>query len=165
MDGLGNAVSLKPTVREVQEVVCAATGLTLAEMKSTTRKWRVSHPRQHAMALARELCGKSYPQLGRAFGGRDHTTCIFAVRKTAARLASDPDLEVALNRYRERIAELVSARAASMPAAAVDMTEKPAGDSSCWRPEPPKRTRHTLRTVEIIEQADWLGLGGELAVA
>lgn len=116
MQGLGNATEIKPRIKDVQLVVCEAKGLHLSAMKTDRRLRRIAHPRQVAMALAREMCGKSYPQLGRAFGGRDHTTCIYAVRKIARAVQENPDLEIKLNRYRERIAEIVAARAQGMAA-------------------------------------------------
>lgn len=116
MQGLGNNTALKPRIKDVQLVVCADKGLHLSAMTTPKRLRKVAYPRQVAMALAREMCGKSYPQLGRAFGGRDHTTVLFAYRKIARAAQENPDLEIKMNRYRERIAEIVAARAGGQAA-------------------------------------------------
>jgi chromosomal replication initiator protein len=51
----------------------------------------VAWPRQVAMYLARELTDATLPAIGRAFGGRNHTTVLHACRRTAARIAEDQD--------------------------------------------------------------------------
>ena len=53
----------------------------MSELKSKRRSRQVARPRQIAMALAKELTSLSLPDIGEAFGGRDHTTVIHAVRK------------------------------------------------------------------------------------
>lgn len=113
METISNQTVLKPKIRDVQEVVCGRKGLTLREMRSSTRMKRVVHPRQVAIFLARELTDKSYPQLGRDFGGRDHTTCLFAYRKILRVSRANPDLAKALDDYRARILERVASRAVS----------------------------------------------------
>jgi len=122
MDGMGNAPQAKPTIAECQRAVCARKGLTLAEMKSPSRKRDWTLPRQVAMALARELTGKSWTQLGLAFG-RDHTTVIYAARKINRLLPVNPRLEIAMERYREAVAVEVAKRTYEpipVPAAAGD---------------------------------------------
>lgn len=61
------------------EYICDKYGLTIAELRSSSRKWRISHPRQECMVLL-VTAGFSQPQIGRMLGGRDHTTVIHAVR-------------------------------------------------------------------------------------
>jgi chromosomal replication initiator protein len=51
----------------------------------------VAWPRQVAMYLARELTDQTLPAIGRAFGGRNHTTVLHAYKRTAQRIAADPD--------------------------------------------------------------------------
>ena len=67
------------TVENVQKTVARHYGLTLEDMKSMGRQHRVSHPRQVAMWLCRELTTNSLPRLGRFFGYRDHTTILHHV--------------------------------------------------------------------------------------
>ena len=79
------------TLREIQEEVCAAFGVSLEQLISSSRATAVAWPRQVAMYLARELTDATLPTIGREFGGRSHTTVLHAHRRTAERIASDPD--------------------------------------------------------------------------
>lgn len=76
-----------PRIDRIQEVVAELADLHLTEMHSLRRARSVAWPRQVAMALARDLTPRSLPEIGRAFGGRDHTTVMHAVRQVAKRLA------------------------------------------------------------------------------
>lgn len=89
-EGLGNiefrrrTLPGKVSIRDVQELTCARFGVTLTALQAQTRVHSLAHPRQIAMHLARHFTGKSLPEIGRAFGGRDHTTVLFADRKYSA---------------------------------------------------------------------------------
>lgn len=66
----------------VKKAACARFGVTLAEIDSPARTATIARARQIAMAVVRDLFPLvSYPELGTAFGGRDHTTAIGAVQK------------------------------------------------------------------------------------
>jgi chromosomal replication initiator protein len=77
------------SVGDVQALVCEAFGLTHDELVSASRVARVAWPRQLAMYLARELTEETLPAIGRAFGGRDHATVLYAVRRAGQRISSD----------------------------------------------------------------------------
>ena len=79
------------TIVEIQEAACTHFGLTPDELLSPARAARIAWPRQLAMYLARELTGESLPTIGRAFGGRDHTTVLHAWRRATARIAADAE--------------------------------------------------------------------------
>ena len=80
-----------PIARGIQAAVCEAFGLTPRGARSPpSRAARVAWPRQVAMYLARELTGETLPAIGRAFGGRNHTTVMHACRRTAERMAQRP---------------------------------------------------------------------------
>jgi chromosomal replication initiator protein len=100
---------LKPrsvrTLREIQEETCAAFGVSLEELLSSNRRAPVAWPRQVAMYLARELTDQTLPAIGRAFGGRNHTTVLHAYRRTAARIAADPEASEAVRRLTQRLAD------------------------------------------------------------
>jgi chromosomal replication initiator protein len=81
----------RATVREIQEAVGDACGVGLDELTSPSRAARVSWPRHVAMYLARELTDATLPAIGRAFGGRDHATVLYAVKRARQRISSDPD--------------------------------------------------------------------------
>ena len=68
-------------IEQIQKQVAAHYNIRLAEMHSARRSRAVARPRQVAMYLAKQLTSRSLPEIGRQFGGRDHTTVIHAVRK------------------------------------------------------------------------------------
>ena len=70
-------------VAAVQEAVCAHFGIALRDLVGPSRRADLAHARHIAMWLARETTTASLPEIGRAFGGRDHTTVLYAVRKIA----------------------------------------------------------------------------------
>lgn len=80
-------------ISDIQRAVAAHYGLPVAEMRSARRAWGVSRPRQVAMYLAARLTPRTLPEIGRRFGGRDHTTVIHAVKATEARRRANPDLD------------------------------------------------------------------------
>jgi len=71
----------KVTIEEIQKRVAEHFNIKLAEMSSARRSRAVARPRQVAMYLAKQLTARSLPEIGRKFGGRDHTTVMHAVRK------------------------------------------------------------------------------------
>jgi chromosomal replication initiator protein len=79
------------SVDEIQLRICETFGISLEELLSTSRAQPVAWPRQLAMYLARELTDATLPAIGRAFGGRNHTTVLHACRRTAERMAADPE--------------------------------------------------------------------------
>jgi chromosomal replication initiator protein len=91
------------TVREIQEHTCEAFGLTLDDLVSSSRAARVSWPRQLAMYLARELTDATLPAIGRQFGGRDHATVLYAVRRASERIAADVSAHDAAQRLSESL--------------------------------------------------------------
>jgi chromosomal replication initiator protein len=81
----------RATVAEIQQRTAEAFGISVDALMSPTRTSAIAWPRQIAMYLARELTGQSLPAIGRAFGGRNHTTVLHAYKRTADRIADDPD--------------------------------------------------------------------------
>ena len=69
------------TIDEIQKSVAAHFNIRLSDMHSARRARSVARPRQVAMYLAKQLTTRSLPEIGRKFGGRDHTTVMHAVRK------------------------------------------------------------------------------------
>ncbi len=80
------------TVEGVIKAVAGYYGVKPADLKSPRRHKSVAGPRAVAMYLARQHTKDSYPDLGRAFGGKHHTTVISAVEKVADRVKEDPGL-------------------------------------------------------------------------
>lgn len=81
-------------------------GITMADLKSARRTAKVVGARQVAMYLAKTLTGRSLPEVGRRFGGRDHTTVLHAVRKIEGLLVKDAELAARVDRIKENIPEI-----------------------------------------------------------
>jgi chromosomal replication initiator protein len=77
------------TIDEIQKRVAEHFNIKMAEMTSSRRARVVARPRQVAMYLAKQLTQRSLPEIGRKFGGRDHTTVMHAVRKIEELTRSD----------------------------------------------------------------------------
>ncbi|HEX3803972.1 MAG TPA: chromosomal replication initiator protein DnaA [Solirubrobacteraceae bacterium] len=78
-----------PSIADVQEAVAHHFGLTTAELTSASRVSRLAWPRQVAIHLARDLTGASLPSIGKAFGGRNHTTVMHACKRVSERMKND----------------------------------------------------------------------------
>jgi chromosomal replication initiator protein len=81
------------TIDEIQRRVCAHFDIRQNDMVSARRARAVARPRQIAMYLAKRLTPRSLPEIGRKFGGRDHTTVIYAVRQIEKLRESDADID------------------------------------------------------------------------
>ncbi len=77
------------TIDEIQKKVAEHYNIKIADMHSARRSRSVARPRQVAMYLAKQLTARSLPEIGRKFGGRDHTTVMHAVRKIDELCAGD----------------------------------------------------------------------------
>ena len=81
------------TIDDIQKAVSAHFGMRQAEMVSARRARAVARPRQIAMYLAKRLTPRSLPEIGRRFGGRDHTTVIHAVKQIEKLRGCDADID------------------------------------------------------------------------
>ncbi|WP_018861062.1 chromosomal replication initiator protein DnaA [Thioalkalivibrio sp. ALJ3] len=81
------------TLENIQKTVADYYRIKVADLLSTRRSRSVARPRQMAMALAKELTQHSLPEIGQAFGGRDHTTVIHACRKITELREADASLD------------------------------------------------------------------------
>ncbi len=77
------------TIEDIQKKVAEHYGIRMADMHSPRRARPVARPRQMAMYLCKQLTTHSLPEIGRKFGGRDHTTIIHGVRKIEELIATD----------------------------------------------------------------------------
>jgi chromosomal replication initiator protein len=80
------------TIENIQKTVADYYKIKVADMHSKKRSRNVARPRQVAMAMARELTDRSFPEIGEAFGGRHHTTVIHACEEIAKLRQNDPGL-------------------------------------------------------------------------
>lgn len=92
-------------VAHIQATVAAYYRIPIRYMTSDHRDWEVSHPRQVAMYLACELTPKSYPDIGRRFGNRDHTTVLHARKAVKKRMSADLELAEDVQALRERLSQ------------------------------------------------------------
>jgi chromosomal replication initiator protein len=76
-------------IEDIQKLVASHFNISRGDILSSRRTTNVVRPRQIAMALAKKLTLRSLPEIGRRFGGRDHTTVLHAVRKIEALCARD----------------------------------------------------------------------------
>ena len=81
------------TIEEIQKRVAEHYNIRLSEMHSARRARAVARPRQVAMYLSKQLTSRSLPEIGRKFGGRDHTTVMHAVRKIDELRAGDNEFD------------------------------------------------------------------------
>ena len=88
------------TIDNIQKTVAEYYKIKIADLLSKRRSRSVARPRQIAMALSKELTNHSLPEIGDAFGGRDHTTVIHACRKVKS-------LQVELNDIKEDYSNLI----------------------------------------------------------
>ena len=84
--------SRQVSIENIQKTVADYYKIKVSEMYSKKRTRNVARPRQVAMALAKELTQMSLPDIGEAFGGRDHTTVLHACRKIAELRGSSTDI-------------------------------------------------------------------------
>ena len=88
---------------DIEEAVAERYHVKIADMKSRRRSKTLVHPRQIAMYLCRELTDASFPEIGRHFGGKDHTTIIHACKQIAKAKATDSALNSTLESLKNQI--------------------------------------------------------------
>jgi chromosomal replication initiator protein len=108
LDGLYGTAKAPParlSLAAIQDATCEAFAISRDELLSDSRAARVAWPRQVAMYLAREHTDETLPAIGRQFGGRNHTTVMHAVRRTAERVATDRDAFDTVARIAARLSD------------------------------------------------------------
>jgi len=103
---LKNLVDLEErriSIEHIQRVVCQEFNLALSQLKAKNNSQAVAYPRQIAMYLAKELTPASFPQIGKQFGGKHHTTVLHSVNKIAQKRKGDRDLNRLLNKLSESL--------------------------------------------------------------
>jgi chromosomal replication initiator protein len=92
LQDLLRAYERRVTIEEIQRRVAEHYGIRIADMHSARRARAVARPRQVAMYLAKQLTPRSLPEIGRKFGGRDHTTVMYAIRKIEDLRTTEPHM-------------------------------------------------------------------------
>ena len=91
------------TIEEIQKAVVEHYSIRMADMTSARRSRAVARPRQMAMYLAKQLTPRSLPEIGKKFGGRDHTTVMHAVRQIEKLTAEDRAIADDLDSLRRKL--------------------------------------------------------------
>jgi chromosomal replication initiator protein len=94
------------TVEEIQRAVCGHFRITNSDLLSKDRHKSVAFARQVAMYLCRQRLKSSFPELGRAFGNRDHTTVMSAVRRVEELRVKDPQVNAHLEAIENRLSNV-----------------------------------------------------------
>ena len=92
-------------IEDIQRVVARQYNVSRSDLLSSRRTANVVRPRQVAMYLAKTLTLRSLPEIGRRFGGRDHTTVLHAVRKIEALVAKDVALSEEVESLKRQLQE------------------------------------------------------------
>jgi chromosomal replication initiator protein len=99
----GRQTPARRSVRDIQDAVCAAFGLSREELVSASKTARVAWPRQIGMFLSRELTDQTLPTIGRHFGGRNHATVLHAYKRTLERMENEPGDRDVVDNLRRRL--------------------------------------------------------------
>jgi chromosomal replication initiator protein len=91
------------TIQQIQKLVASTYKLTIEELISKNNAQKISHPRQVAMYLCKHLTKHSYPEIGRAFGGKHHTTVIHSVEKIESLVVTDETLQRLISELTESL--------------------------------------------------------------
>lgn len=94
-----------PSIEAIKARVCARFDVRPLDLVSDRRFRAIARPRQVAMYLAQRLTLRSLTQIGRQFGGRDHTTVIHAIRTVEARREGDEDLDASIRAIEAELAD------------------------------------------------------------
>ncbi|HKP45540.1 MAG TPA: chromosomal replication initiator protein DnaA [Pyrinomonadaceae bacterium] len=81
------------TIQQIQKAVASAHKLSVEQLVSKSNSRQIAFPRQIAMYLCKRLTSRSYPEIGKAFGGKHHTTVIHSFEKIQSMAASDSSFE------------------------------------------------------------------------
>jgi len=91
------------TIQQIQKLVATTYKLSVDELLSKNNARHISHPRQIAMYLCKHLTKHSYPEIGRAFSGKHHTTVIHSVEKIESLVSTDEILQKLINELSESL--------------------------------------------------------------
>jgi chromosomal replication initiator protein len=99
------ADEMQVTIDSIKRAVSKYYGISIKEMDSSRRSRNIAYPRQIAMYLSKEMTDNSFPRIGDAFGGRDHTTVIHAHKKIGGELEKDKSLQESIEELKKIIGE------------------------------------------------------------
>lgn len=91
------------TVEDIQRAVCEYFEISLEQLMGRNRSKKFSQPRHLALYLSRELTDLSFPDIAQKFGGKDHTSVIYACRKIRTAADEDPNMQSIINYLTKQI--------------------------------------------------------------
>lgn len=92
------AVNTKPlNIQDIKRVVAEKWNVSVSDIDSEKKQKDIVIPRQIAMYISKNLTSKSLPEIGKSFGGRDHATVIYAVKKVRELMLTNPQIETLIN--------------------------------------------------------------------
>lgn len=83
---------MTPMIVEIQRATCEHFGIRMTDLTGPCRERIIARPRQIAMFLSRKMTVQSYPEIGKRFGGRDHSTVIHGCDQIASLLRTVPEV-------------------------------------------------------------------------
>jgi len=99
----------EPSIDVIKKATLKIFPIARADLEGPSKMQAFVYPRQVAMYLCRTMTRKSFPQIGRAFGKRDHTTVLYAFRRIEKALPEDPRLADDLSRVEAIILDMLDA--------------------------------------------------------
>ncbi|MDE6224468.1 MAG: chromosomal replication initiator protein DnaA, partial [Alphaproteobacteria bacterium] len=84
-------------IDDIKKVVAEKWAVSVSDIDSERKQKEIVIPRQVAMYIAKNLTSKSLPEIGKSFGGRDHATVIYAVKKVRELMTVNPKMELFIN--------------------------------------------------------------------
>jgi chromosomal replication initiator protein len=98
------------SIADVQQAVVQQFNIALADLTGARRTQNLVQPRQVAMYLCRQLLSSSFPEIARNFGGRDHSTVIYACTKMEEAMRMDTQVRAVIDGLTTQLQEAMSAR-------------------------------------------------------
>lgn len=96
------------SIDAVKRATCKVFDVTKAQLESKSKQQTITYPRHIAVYVARQKTAKSFPQIGRAFGGRDHATCIHSFRKIEKDIAAKEEVQADVKRVMDTLYDILS---------------------------------------------------------
>ncbi len=104
-DNPGKELGGKVSIEAVQLATCNFFNVPLVDLLSEKRERQVARPRQIAMSLCKDITGASLQEIGKAFGGRDHTTVLHAAKKVKSLLETDTEIKESFYQLKKKLIE------------------------------------------------------------
>lgn len=96
------------SIDAVKRATCKVFGVTKAQLESKSKQQTITYPRHIAVYVARQKTAKSFPQIGRAFGGRDHATCIHSFKKITKEIEVKEDVQADVKKVMDTLYDILS---------------------------------------------------------